>query len=150
MVFLKSKEVRSESPPKYVFSEEEKEHHRYIKKCYDALLNNKPMPLPRLAKQIESAKETKIRNRPVKSALVARRRALRLQATPVWVDPSDFLSLYKLAGEMTAKTGIAHHVDHIVPLQGETVCGLHVPWNLRVIPASENSRKSNRLIEELL
>lgn len=74
----------------------------------------------------------------------ALRRASELQATPAWVDANALSSIYAKAARLRA-AGQDVHVDHIVPLRGKNVCGLHVPWNLQIIPASDNLRKGNRL-----
>ena len=69
-----------------------------------------------------------------------------MQATPPWLNydhKQEIEFTYSLAKECELLTGDQYHVDHIVPLQGENVCGLHVPWNLQVLPADINLKKSN-------
>lgn len=70
-----------------------------------------------------------------------------LRRLPGWADIDAIELMYKTARLVSKRTGVAHHVDHIVPLRGETVCGLHVQNNLRVVPASVNLAKKNRLEE---
>ena len=70
-----------------------------------------------------------------------------MQRMPKWLNKEEKLRLscyYQVAAMRTQESGYEWHVDHIVPLRGETVSGLHVPWNLRVIPAQENMNKGNR------
>lgn len=73
-----------------------------------------------------------------------RRQAALLLRTPKWVNVAELEVFYREAVRLTLETGILHHVDHIVPLQGRSVSGLHVPANLRVIPAAENQAKWNK------
>lgn len=60
---------------------------------------------------------------------------------------SEIVKIYAQAKLITRQTGIQHHVDHIFPLAGKNACGLHVPWNLQIIPAHENYKKSNKMPE---
>ena len=79
----------------------------------------------------------------------ARRRKHR-EATPPWLtrkQKTEIRQLYQIAITMTQTTGEQYVVDHIIPLRSHEVCGLHVPWNLRVITQGENLKKSNKLLD---
>lgn len=81
---------------------------------------------------------------------VVKRNALRAQRTPAWLVPDDFWMIdqaYELAVLREQLVGGSWHVDHVIPLNGKKVSGLHVPTNLQVIPAVENIRKGNRFQE---
>lgn len=85
------------------------------------------------------------KNAGAKRALDKKRLEAKRQRTPDWLDVVDhaeieftYIWCYALRN-----CGLDHHVDHIVPLQGNNVSGLHVPSNLQVIPAKQNLSKSN-------
>jgi HNH endonuclease. len=69
-------------------------------------------------------------------AKVAKRKALKLRATPIWANLKDIENFYR-------KCPIGYQVDHIIPLQGDNVCGFHVLNNLQYLTASENASKKN-------
>lgn len=85
----------------------------------------------------------------------AKRRAALLRAIPAWADLAAIKSIYDDCWDVNTNAKLAgctdnFVVDHIIPLQGETVCGLHTINNLRIIPAQENASKLNKLLEHLL
>ena len=68
------------------------------------------------------------------------------QATPSWADKEKIKQIYLISAQKTKETGIQYHVDHIIPIKGELVSGLHVPENLQVITATENLKKNNKYL----
>lgn len=80
----------------------------------------------------------------VQTARVVRREASKRLATPSWVDHTKIREFYETADALRMLTGEWYHVDHIIPLRSKTVCGLHVHFNLRILPAQENQQKSNK------
>jgi hypothetical protein len=122
------------------------------------LKNNKEKLLPAIIKYqtayYESNREKLLQSRreyvqlnPEKlTAQNAKRKAARLQRTPNWLTKKDYAAIelfYAQAKAMSDQTGEKYHVDHIIPLRGKKVSGLHVPTNLQVISAKVNLKKKN-------
>jgi len=94
----------------------------------------------------------KAQNPELYKAFVSVRRRRHKNATPKWITAEQKLAmreLYLNAQKLTKVTGERYVVDHIIPLISPEVCGLHVPWNLRVITQEENLKKSNKFLDTL-
>jgi hypothetical protein len=116
--------------------------HYTCKNCCKVYKENNKSKLALLNKRYREANKDKI------NYYSAKRKAQKIHATPSWLSDKDFeeiKELYIIAQMFRLYTGQEYHVDHIIPLQNKSVCGLHVPWNLQVIPAVENFKKSNKL-----
>jgi len=84
------------------------------------------------------------RNRHKIRAHKARRRLEKLDRIPRWADKDKIEEFYAAARKLSEATGNEYHVDHIIPLRGKTVCGLHVETNLQILEGGYNRVKSNR------
>ncbi len=94
-----------------------------------------------------SSERYRARNKEYYAYKAAERRASKLNATPGWLAEhhrQEIRDMYWLAKDLGRVSEGAYEVDHIVPLRGEGVCGLHVPWNLQILPQDLNRRKSNK------
>ena len=107
-------------------------------------LNNKQLVL-------EKKKKYKKHHQPRYAALNLIRELKKNQRTPKWLtddQKNQIIEIYHQASLLTKQNDVQYHVDHIVPLCGKNVSGLHVPWNLQIITAKENLRKYNKLLVE--
>jgi len=134
---------RSEKPKSEASKAAGKRYYEKNKEVVKARANARPK------EEITKHKQKHKQNNPeyYKSLTNVRRRRNR-SASPPWLTKEHKLAmrqLYLQAMELTKLTGERYVVDHIVPLISDVVCGLHVPWNLRVITQEENLRKSNKL-----
>lgn len=101
----------------------------------------------------KAVSEFQKRNRHLTYEKTARYKAKKKDAVPSWLskeDISKIKSVYKMCRVISKKTGIRHEVDHVVPINSNIVCGLHVPWNLQIVTSEYNKIKSNSLIEDIV
>lgn len=92
-------------------------------------------------------REWGLKNKPLKASLQAKRRAAQLQRTPAWLTSEDHILMadyYQMAKELELIFPWKQHVDHILPLQGKLVSGLHTPLNLQILSEASNLQKSNK------
>lgn len=90
------------------------------------------------------------RNRALWAAQTALYRATKKQATPSWACKQKIKDFYNMAKKLKEDTGKEWHVDHIVPLQSEFVCGLHCEHNLQLLLGRVNRKKSNKTWPDML
>jgi hypothetical protein len=142
----KNKERRRESLEKYSISEK----RAYAWSAYYAKNKERIIQYQReyqkanKEKIAKASKAYRLKNIAALTAAKANRKRHVKKATPFWADLQRIRLKHKERVAMEKLTGVEHHVDHVIPLQGQNVCGLHVHYNLRVIPATDNMRKSNK------
>jgi hypothetical protein len=119
--------------------------HKKCYKCHEVKPHNEMISRSGkadfLCKSCSSNYNRSDKGKKLKTAIEAKRRAAKLERVPAWADLEKIKEFYKNRPE-------GYHVDHIIPLQGEKVSGLHVLSNLQYLPAKENISKSNKYIIE--
>ena len=135
--YLKNKESRRVTARKWVESNPTKV---YICKRRYRVANRKRLS--------EKSSEYRKKHRAKYTELASKRRVAKTNAMPKWLttEEIEYMGMYYIIRERMSEThNTTFHVDHIVPLQGRNVCGLHVPWNLRVVTKDVNLAKNSKL-----
>ena len=125
---------------------EHKEKEKAIAKIRSAEWRSKH---PHHAGVAEAKKKWKQENPHKVRANTIKRRTAKMRRTPAWLTEKDYWMIeqaYELAALRKKMFGFSWHVDHVIPLQGEMVSGLHVPTNLQVIPWIANVSKANKYL----
>jgi len=100
-----------------------------------------------IEKQKARKKEYRNKNRHITNADASKRRAAKLSRTPIWLSKFDLFKIqcmYEIAAMLTRVNNEPWTIDHIIPLQGKLVSGLHIPSNLQFMKARENESKRNK------
>jgi 5-methylcytosine-specific restriction endonuclease McrA len=139
--YQKVKEWRAANPDKWA-----EQHKRYAARYPEKIVAK---VLAWKERNPEKAAEVSRKSRQKHAARVlankAKYRAAKLQATPSWLNKGHWFEIgcVYLYRDALKRVGLDYHVDHVVPLQGKKVSGLHVPENLQVLPADRNRLKNN-------
>ena len=125
----------------------------------EEFLKQNPHPFPEMGERALTASEKRNLNawymkksramNPAKTraryrAEAANKKSALLKRTAPWAKEEKIDEIYRTAAEVSAETGIPHHVDHVIPLRGKKVSGLHHQDNLLVVPGAENLSKNNK------
>ncbi len=117
----------------------------YYKKYKNSIKNkNKTYREMNKERIIKQKNKWRLNNLCIKRSSNARYRAYKGKAS-IGNYKKEINNIYKKCRELEKMTNIKYHVDHIIPLNGKTVCGLHVPWNLQIIKAEDNLKKGNKI-----
>jgi 5-methylcytosine-specific restriction endonuclease McrA len=124
----------------HAYPEESKRKHRiWVEKNRERnRANNRRWEINNPDQKKELNRKWKRENLSLVKADNAKSRAAKLRTTPPWADWNALKHIY-----INCPNG--YHVDHIVPLRGKGVCGLHVPWNLQYLTPEQNNHKGNKL-----
>ena len=121
------------------WAEENREKRREISKAY---VKRNPET------RHETSKKHRLENPGMYAEHFKMRQSRRRKAMPTWADREAIKALYRQSAFATRITGIEYHVDHYFPLKSDVVCGLHNEFNLRVVPATVNLSKANKMPSE--
>jgi len=121
------------------YSENKEARAQYWKEWYSA----------NRERRAENYKIWASKNKHIVNALIAKRSAVKKRALAKWADLRAIRAIYEEAAWLTFVTGVRHEVDHIYPLQGKTMCGLHCEANLQILTKTQNLQKGNRTPEDV-
>lgn len=115
-------------------------HAKYCSQHHQILAKNARYYQRNKQRLLENSKQYFQKNKFKFAARCAKRYAAKTNSTPNWLTEWDKFFIEELY-DIASRRGL--HVDHVIPLRGKTVCGLHVPENLALLTPEENRKKSN-------
>lgn len=123
-------------------------HNNYIKHREKKLEYGREWKEKNISRIRERNREYYRAHPEIKRFSTAKRNAALKQAIVKWANKSAIMAIYAEAARITKESGILHDVDHIIPLRGKNVCGLHCEANLQILPSKVNRSKSNKFSVE--